>query len=890
MNQKHFAKYIIPPVMTSAVILFCFSLFSQYPFGDKTVVWCDLKQQSVPLLAIFREAFLGESSLFYSFSQAGGTGIFPALCFFVFSPFSLISLLFKPSELMLAANIILIVKLAAAAFCASIFFNSFFPKLSLLQSSSLSVMYSLCGFSLQYFQTLTWLDTFMFFPLLAVALKKLLNERRPLPFVLLLAYTMITGFYLSVMLVIFLVLAVFFYLLIYFPKKERGAAAALFTFSGVTSALLASPVLIPCFKAYLNSARSSGFVASISKYSGVGPIYTKLPLIMCAAVVLPLIFFYFFELGKRSQPQKRRFLLVLLLLMLLPFFVEKTNAIWHMGSYQAFPCRFAYITSLILLSISAESLSVMNEQPNRHASPSSNVIFSRIFSKILPVVLPLVLTAFSVYFSIKLYTGKKQELTLFSRALWGNEKSFLWLLAAFVVFALIWSILLVSYRSSLISKRMFSLFFAVICVVECSFNSAVYLGNIKGGEASWNKAFELSEKLEASYTNDDTEYFRVKTQSKLFDVNWLAAMGCNSLGHYTSLTDENYLYSMKELGYSGYWMEIGSHGSSFFMDSLLCHKYTVSDLYSVYKNENYIGLGVFTQEQPSPALSTELSRPEIQNKLYAELTDSNDRLFTEYLPSSHRGCEIVYPESEASKYTLTLTQKDAKLYYTIDVTGHQSLYFDCFDIPSNKLTEKINDSFSVTVNGAQISASYPTQSQNGMLFLGEFEDETVKIELKLLKNVSVKSFGVFGLDMALLGDIEQNLVSGTLTTEKSSISGSFTAEENGWLLIQIPFDEGFTAMVNGEPADISRALGTFMAVPVSAGENTVSLCYFPSGMKLAIILFAIGCAAAVCLRFSKKFGAEFIKVTTILQKAFSIFFFATASFILLFFYLAVFFI
>ena len=125
---------------------------------------------------------------------------------------------------------------------------------------------------------------------------------------------------------------------------------------------------------------------------------------------------------------------------------------------------------------------------------------------------------------------------------------------------------------------------------------------------------------------------------------------------------------------------------------------------------------------------------------------------------------------------------------------------------------------------------------------------------------------------------------------KSSINGSFTADENGWLLIQIPFDEGFTAMVNGEPADISRALGTFMAVPVSAGENTVSLCYFPSGMKLAIILFAIGCAAAVCLRFSKKFGAEFIKVTTILQKAFSIFFFATASFILLFFYLAVFFI
>ena len=37
--------------------------------------------------------------------------------------------------------------------------------------------------------------------------------------------------------------------------------------------------------------------------------------------------------------------------------------------------------------------------------------------------------------------------------------------------------------------------------------------------------------------------------------------------------------------------------------------------------------------------------------------------------------------------------------YSIDVTDKQTLYFDCFDKLSNSLSEDINGSFMVTVNG-----------------------------------------------------------------------------------------------------------------------------------------------------------------------------------------------
>ena len=77
--------YILPPVTVMEVLLFVFWRGGFYPFGEKSIAWCDMSQQTVPMLAALRSALRGESSLLYSFSQAGGVGIFPAICFFVLS-------------------------------------------------------------------------------------------------------------------------------------------------------------------------------------------------------------------------------------------------------------------------------------------------------------------------------------------------------------------------------------------------------------------------------------------------------------------------------------------------------------------------------------------------------------------------------------------------------------------------------------------------------------------------------------------------------------------------------------------------------------------------------------------------------------------------------------
>ena len=69
---------------------------------------------------------------------------------------------------------------------------------------------------------------------------------------------------------------------------------------------------------------------------------------------------------------------------------------------------------------------------------------------------------------------------------------------------------------------------------------------------------------------------------------------------------------------------------------------------------------------------------------------------------------------------------------------------------------------------------------------------------------------------------------------------SCEAEQGEALALFVPYDTGFTAMVNGQAADIQRLDDTFMAVSLQEGENAIVLHYTPSGFSVGLILSVVG--------------------------------------------------
>lgn len=87
--------------------------------------------------------------------------------------------------------------------------------------------------------------------------------------------------------------------------------------------------------------------------------------------------------------------------------------------------------------------------------------------------------------------------------------------------------------------------------------------------------------------------------------------------------------------------------------------------------------------------------------------------------------------------------------------------------------------------------------------------------------------------------------------ENGHIAATFTAEQDETLVISQPYEDGWTATVNGQPAEIQAAYDGLMGIPVQTGDNVVELRYLTPGLVpgsvvgiASVTLFAVWRIAA----------------------------------------------
>ena len=83
----------------------------------------------------------------------------------------------------------------------------------------------------------------------------------------------------------------------------------------------------------------------------------------------------------------------------------------------------------------------------------------------------------------------------------------------------------------------------------------------------------------------------------------------------------------------------------------------------------------------------------------------------------------------------------------------------------------------------------------------------------------------------------------------SGFEASADLERDNLVFFSVPYDEGFTASVDGAPAVIEKVDGGLMAVFVPSGTHRIEFTYYPRGLKTCILISAAAAvlAAAVSL-------------------------------------------
>lgn len=843
LNAKSLLRWAGAPLLscllTFALFLVLNACFGIFPCGEKTIVWCDMEQQAVPLLVQFKTLMQQGESIMFSPLDAGGMRFYAVFFFFLSNPLSLLTLVSDtPADLLVV--LLVIIKLALASGTAALWLRYRVRNLTVPLQILLGMMYGCSGYGLFYYQNLMWLDIMLMLPLLMLSLRMLLKKAKPLPYLLTLTAMMTLCFYLGYMLVIFILLYVGLSIRVTVPAERRGKVAVQFILSSLLAACLSAWVWLPCFLQVRRSARGGNTVHELMNAFLLHHLGDKICLLGATCLGFASLVLLWQKASPNTVSRRRdRGIFVLLTLALV---LDPINMMWHAGSYQAFPLRWGMIPILLMLTLAGRQLT-------READPLPE------HTKKLPAYLLLggcMLAAAGTFCLLHFAAG--DQLYSYVKTLWVDTHAALWMLGWFLVMTVTYLTALMLRQSGIISRRFCTVVLAVLFLGEFAFQYDIYFGHAANADTLFAQTTDAADRLTAE---EDTA--RLRMTKKYAHANMLGALGYPTLAHYTSLTRADFMYGMKRLGYSSYWMEVSSTGGTLLSDALWNVQYQLgtkaefpSWTDTVWTNGR-LSIAKSNLTAPS-AFCTDMIPEEI-----AELPEGSRIAVQQAIAKQMLGLEDVVSVYQPTLLDNLTLSRDAEgrtvcrlqdpelpgeIRYSLFIPKHEALYFDLYSQTGTEIGNSLNGAVSVMMNGRTVIGSYPENNANGFVFLGEPKQQYIVVRIKVNKDFTCESFGVFGIGLEAVSAALENVSGTALSYENGVYTASCRSTGAEIMVLSAAYDEGFTATLNGQPAELLRVNSCQMGVQLHAGINEVKVQFHTEGLKPALLLGGFGILAA----------------------------------------------
>ena len=846
-----FAAFFTPTLLLFIIYAAC----QTFPFGDRSVLVLDLAGQYVYFFSSFREAFLGEGSLLYSFSRAMGGEMLGIFAYYLASPFSFLVLLFPKEQITAAILLILLLKTGGAGATMALYLRRKHPTLPPHLLLTLCTAYALCGFALAYQSNTMWFDAFILLPLTLYGLEDLIQRRSPFLYVIALALTLLTNYYMGYMTALFCALF-FLYTCLCAPrisKRNLTTNATIFTVSSVLALLISSIVLFPAIYSlsfgksdFIPPAQREGILLSLADLlrKSLPATYDSLldgaaPFLYCGSFAVLLLPCYFLS---GSIPKRQRIGdAILLLLLTICMIAEPLDRVWHgFSAPNGLPFRYAFFLSFLLLVKAADVLSLPVDQT---LSPRKRL-------------LPLGITAALLTASIPLLYRAEPTLSaspyFLPTALCGVLLSALCLAFHFLPFG------------KLHTKRISTALLCAVVLAELVGNGIATQNRIHEDVAyTAQSVFDESTAAHmaatgALYAMDGGFYRAESTEHLKANDNFLS--GLHGISGSTSTLHADSIRLLSQLGIPARWHRSDYLFPNPFTDSLLGIRYVLSeDAIPFYAPTlTASGLTAYQNEQALPLVYAieSASIPDFDrnpakncNLLADHLlgTDAPDV----FLPLSsdqtyYGGCK-AYPSDEGTTVYLP-TEGDDTTFVTLSVTiAETGDVF--FTLPS-----PIPSPVYFYVGDRYLGVQYDTAASY-LLYLGRFEaGETVRVRMitsdkdRPLQPYQNEPHFYYYNDTAaatVLSTLSGTALSLDAACTDTRLTGTLTTKkERTTLLFTAPYDKNWQILVDGERVDTQKALGALIAFCVEGtGVHRIELRYRSPQLIVGACVSALGIAA-----------------------------------------------
>lgn len=838
-----------------------FGIMQVSPFGDKQILVTDLWHQYFPFLVDFQDKLKNGESLFWSWAQGAGVNYFSLMSYYLASPINFLSV-FIPSEWL---REFLMFSVSAKIACAGMFMAIFLRSIYKKNDFTLVIFgccFSFCAFFMGYYWNTIWLDTVCITPLVALGICKLLTENRFRLFTVTLALSLLTNYYIGLFTCIFVLLVFIAYSIVKWEgfKKFFKKLVQTGVFSMIAIGITAF-FLLPAFFALQNTHATSStfpktFAINIGGSNDLVGVLTALqkifsnfmtfaepaikeadalPNIACGtiSIVLGVLFFT----CKKISLKEKIVDLSLIVFMFLSCIIRQLDYIWHGFHFtNMIPYRFSYLISFVLVVMAFRAFMLIDK------TSMWDVILAALFTALL----------------IIMGVGTQKDYVLYGTA----------------IIAAIICIMLLLYTKRIIPKNILLLVLAIVVIGESG--ATAYIGvkttTVTGtydyprGEEKTAQIIDKMDELE----KDTTELWRAEMTSTQ-TLNDGALNGYNGLSMFNSMANENITRFFENFGMMGwksgnrYTYAESSPVTNMFMNL----KYLISrngtyqntyDLECVYEVENeklllnnhYIPMGFMVNSNLLDWTENDdednFNQFEQQNEFFRLATGIEEDVYTplEVVSQGHTS----YDQFQVNKIDYGLYQ-----FSCVDASVTPIVKWN-YEAPDDGLYcmyADIDGGDDVTV--MRNDAAQPNKYGMGRPYIaciGEFnkgDKISVYAELKQGQSGSARVY-VYKLNKDVFEAgyeaVSRDVMTTTECTE-SSMEGTISVSEDGLFYTSIPYEEGWTATVDGEEVEITPVGNSLLAFNLSKGEHTIRLTYYPKGFWIGVAVSSICVLAFACI-------------------------------------------
>ena len=812
-KEKHLSTFLFA-LLAAAMVFIPFIIYDKGYF----LFYGDFNVQQIPFYQQCHAA-IRSGNWGWNWNTDLGVNFIGSYSFYTLgSPFFWLTLPFPNAWVPYMMGPLLILKFACSALTAYCFIRRFTRTPEAARLGAL--IYAFSGFSVYNIFFNHFHEAIVFFPLLLLSVELLITENRRGFFAAMVAITAITNYFFFFGMVVFVVI---YWLVRVFSGcyKMRFSRFLWFVFEAVLGLLISAAVILPtCYAVLANSRISEISVGWNAIMYGKEQIYLNIfecfffppdiparPVFFPDADVkwsslggwLPLFsmvgVFAFMQQKKRTW--QRRLIGISIFMALVPIL----NSAFYMFN-AAYYARWYYMPILIM--------SLMTVQ----CTEDTEIHFKSPFKWVTGITL-----AATLVFALFPREIENGEITKWG--LYTNDESFY--IYRFIATAAIAIISLVVLGMLLMiikkqRKQFFKIATAIVLIISVIY-SVYFIGT--GKSHSYDSNVIINDLIEADITlPDDKDTYRID----VYD-------GIDNTGMFLDYQTINAFHSVVPTSVTEFWEYVGEDRGvasrptteSYAARSLLSVKYLlvreggesfIDDLgepkmpgfeffshekgYDVYINNNYLPMGFAYDYYMTTEQADEIAETQRSNAMLKAM---------------------ILNDEQVTKYSGWLT-----------------------NISKFKIEDQTETDESVLDENAPVGS----------------EDYEVEVEPTTTANFDALDNFYYTAD-ELLADtsaLRQNAIS-SFEKNNQGFSAEITLEKDNLVFFSVPYEDGWSATVNGVPVEVEKVNVGFMAVPAAKGQNEIVFTYTTPGLALGVQITVVAVAVwfiyiLVCFILNKK--------------------------------------